>query len=71
MNNHNKKRWILAPLGLVLIGAGLSMAIDAGFRKWNHEDWFLYGTSALVVFNSGICIFGRAVAEYVWMKKND
>ena len=51
------KRWIIqAPIGLVFIGAGLCMAIDAGNIKVSGGSWFLYGTSALVVFNSGICL---------------
>jgi hypothetical protein len=60
-----KKHLFLAPAGLVLIGAGLSMAIDAGFVRASGGAWVLYGTTALVVFNSGICLFGRAVVEQV------
>ncbi len=53
----NKKRWILqATLGLLLTGAGLSMAIDAGLTKNQGGDWFLYGTSALMVFQAGLCL---------------
>jgi hypothetical protein len=41
----NKTRWILqASLGLLLTGAGLSMAIDAGLIKLQGGDWFFYGT---------------------------
>ena len=43
------KRWVIqAPVGLILIGAGLSMAIAAGNVKAAGGNWFLYGTSALV-----------------------
>ena len=53
----NNKRWILqATLGLLLTGAGLSMAIDAGLTKNQGGDWFLYGTSALMVFQAGLCL---------------
>lgn len=53
----NKIRWILqATLGLLLTGAGLSMAIDAGLTKNQGGDWFLYGTSALMVFQAGLCL---------------
>ncbi len=53
----DKKRWLLqATAGLVLIGAGLSMAIDAGMQKQNGQAWIAYGTMALVIFNSGICL---------------
>lgn len=50
-------KWLFqSTLGLVLTGAGLSMAIDAGFEKYAGHPWLLYGTLALVVFNSGICV---------------
>lgn len=53
----NKTSWLLqATLGLLLTGAGLSMAIDAGFERYNGHAWVLYGTIALVVFNAGLCI---------------
>jgi hypothetical protein len=52
-----KNSWMLqSTLGLILTGAGLSMAIDAGFQKYAGNPWILYGTIALVIFNSGICI---------------
>lgn len=52
-----KTRWLLqSTLGLILIGAGLSMAIDAGFEKYKGQPWLMYGTLALVVFNSGVCV---------------
>lgn len=53
----NKTRWILqASLGLLLTGAGLSMAIDAGFTKFQGGDWFYYGTGSLIVFQAGLCL---------------
>lgn len=55
----------MAPLGLVLMGAGLSMAIDAGSVKATGGSWFWYGTISLIVFNSGICIFGSSIIEKV------
>jgi len=68
-NKNHKKRWIIfSPLGLVLIGAGLSMAIDAGFYRMSGAetiDWILYGTAALIVLNSGLSFFGQAIIEKV------
>lgn len=65
----HRKRWLtFAPLGLFLIGAGLSMAIDAGFYRMRGAatiNWVLYGTSALIVFNSGLSFFGQAVIEKI------
>lgn len=53
----NKTRWMVqAVAGLLLTGSGLSMAIDAGITKFQGGDWFLYGTSALVVFQAGLCL---------------
>jgi len=50
-----------APLGLIFVGAGISMAIDAGIHKSQDQDWFFYGTFSLVLVNAGLCIFGDAV----------
>lgn len=61
-----KTRWLLqSTLGLVLTGAGLSLAIDAGFEKYAGHPWLLYGTLALVVFNSGLCVTIDAGLRYV------
>jgi hypothetical protein len=58
------RRWLIQAVGgLVTIGAGLSMAIDAGTVKAAGGAWFWYGTAALVVFNSGICLVADAVAH--------
>ncbi len=61
-----KTRWLIqAPLGLILVGAGLSMTIDAGSVKASGEPWFWYGTAALVVFNSGLCVFGDSIIHQI------
>ena len=60
------KTWFWqAPLGLVLVGAGLSMAIDAGPCTADGQPWFWYGSFALVVFDAGLCVFGGAVIQRV------
>jgi hypothetical protein len=41
--------------GLLLTGAGLSLAIDAGISKMQGGEWFGYGTLALIVFQAGLC----------------
>jgi hypothetical protein len=68
-----KQKWLFFTiLGLILIGAGLSLAIDAGlYRIQNPEgwSWIYYGTFALVVFNSGICCFGQGVIYKVKLEK--
>ncbi|PSR14811.1 MAG: hypothetical protein DA408_10110 [Bacteroidetes bacterium] len=63
------QRWLLqAPLGLVLVGLGLSLVADAALYKFQGAatwSWVAYGTVALVVFNSGLCVFGDAILQRV------
>ncbi len=60
-----KMKWLVqSTMGLILTGAGLSMAIDAGFEKFAGNPWVLYGTFALIVFNSGMCITIAAGIKY-------
>jgi hypothetical protein len=63
------KWWLFSSSGLMLVGLGLSMAIDAGSKRYSGEPWFAYGTCALIVFNSGISLFGQAVIEFIRWKK--
>ena len=70
MRASRKTKWLLFSIsGLLLTGLGLSLAIDAGIDKSNDLAWVMKGTIALIIFNSGLSLFGRAVAEYSWMKK--
>ena len=56
MKNKSVIRWLLQAVGgLLLTGAGLSMAIDAGLAKSQGAEWFWYGTVALIVFQAGLC----------------
>ena len=52
---------LLAGAGLALVGAGLSVAVDAGSRRAAGRPWFTRGTAGLVVLGSGLSIFGDAV----------
>jgi len=62
MNSPNKKRWLIqAVSGLLLTGSGLSMAIEAGLSKMQGGNWFWYGTIALIVFQSGLCLLVDSV----------
>lgn len=55
-------KWMaFAPIGLALMGAGLSMAVDAGALKAQGEGWFWYGTGALSVFNAGAVFLAESV----------
>jgi len=58
-----KWKW-LAPLGLTLIGAGMSITGEAIILKSEAVEWWkwvLSGTLGLTILNSGIAIFGEAV----------
>lgn len=58
------KKLILPGFSLALIGMGLSVSIEAGFRKWNDQqswEWILMGTVGLVIFNAGLSLFGEAI----------
>lgn len=62
-------RWLIqAPLGLILIGAGLCFLVESGTMKhdgapfWN---WFWAGTGSLIVINAGICIFGDSIVQRI------
>lgn len=61
----SKRRWLLqATLGLLLLGAGLSMTIDSAFVRESGKslgEWFPYATGALIVFMSGLSVFVDAV----------
>ena len=65
----NKKKWLIqAPVGLALVGFGLCLLTEAGNTKFGGADWTVwvpYGTLALVVFNSGLSIFGNAILHRV------
>ncbi len=50
-----------APLGLLLMGLGLSIIGDATSNKAKGKGWFLKGTLGLIVFNAGAAVFGEAV----------
>ena len=63
------KRWlVLAPLGLILIGAGACCIAESAILKYAEAttwQWVMAGTGSLIVFNAGICLFGDAVIARV------
>lgn len=63
---HKKKWLLLAPGGLVLVGAGACLVDWAGSLKTQGAPpakWLAAGTAALVVLNAGISVFGQGVVE--------
>jgi hypothetical protein len=63
------RRWLLqAPLGLIFTGFGACLIAEAANLKFEGANtliWVGYGTMALVVFNSGLSIFGGAILHRV------
>lgn len=61
------RKWLLrAPLGLVLVGFGACLIAESALLKAAGADtgtWVAAGTGALVVFNSGLCLFGDAILQ--------
>ena len=58
--------WLgLAPLGLILVGLGFSIAGDAMIRKSKSQSWFARGTFGLILLNSGISLVGEAVRQRI------
>ena len=61
-------RKIFAPLGLALIGFGVSVTAHAAelrVAKAPFWTWFWRGTVGLVILNSGVAFFGEAVKRQV------
>jgi hypothetical protein len=63
------RRWLIqAPVGLVLVGFGVSLVAEAAMTKYDGAatwTWVGYGTLALVVLNSGLCLFGDSILHRV------
>jgi hypothetical protein len=67
-----KAKWLIFSVtGLLLTGFGLSLAIDAGMNKFSNDPWIAEGTIALIIFNTGLSVFGKAIAEFVWLKRDN
>jgi hypothetical protein len=57
MPNKDFRRWFIQSVtGLLLTGAGLCLAIDAGFQRASGGTWVAYGTFSLAVFQAGLCL---------------
>jgi hypothetical protein len=60
-----RTKWLLlAPTGVLLVGAGLCVCIDAAFDMHGtapFSRWFLKGTYGLILFNGGLSLFGTGM----------
>jgi multidrug transporter EmrE-like cation transporter len=64
MQEHYEQWNRKAPLGLICIGAGLSLVTHAAALKNRGQSfwvWGVLGTIGLVIANSGIALFGDSV----------
>ena len=52
---------LLAPSGLLLVGAGVCVVTDAAVRRARRRPWGVPGTVGLVTLNAGLSLFGEAV----------
>lgn len=69
--NHQRLWLVFAPLGLALIGFGVSVTLYAGelrVQDAGFQAWFLWGTCGLVILNSGVACFGEAVKHRVLLE---
>lgn len=61
-----KKKWLtFGGIGLALVGAGFSVAVDAAFIRLANPSgwgWIIQGTIGLCIFNAGLSFFGEAIA---------
>ncbi len=67
--NKHYRRWLYqAPIALVLVGFGACLIAEAAMAKYDGTNtwyWVGYGTLALIVFNSGLSLFGDAILHRV------
>lgn len=68
-----RKKWLIyAVSGILLMGFGLSVLGSSSHAKFEGEPffyWFLMGTGGLVLFFSGLSIFGQAVVYKGFLDK--
>jgi hypothetical protein len=69
------RKWqLFAPLGLALIGLGLSLlghSIGIKISGASSLVWFSWGTVSLLCINAGIAIFGEALKARVLYELKD
>ena len=66
MQEHYDKWKIMAPLGLMMIGLGFSLAgHGTNLKGQKKPGWVLFGTLGLLILNAGISVFGDSVKHRV------
>ncbi len=67
-NKHYRRWFWQAPIGLVIFGFGACLVAEAAMTKYSGAplfEWIAYGTFALIVLNSGLCVFGDSILHRV------
>ncbi len=64
-----RTKWLVfSPLGLTLVGLGLSLTLEAARLKSAGELWFWLGTLGLGVVNAGLAFFGDGLKSRVLLE---
>jgi hypothetical protein len=64
-----RTKWLIfSPLGLSLVGFGLSLTLEAARLKSLDEPWFWLGTLGLCVVNAGLAFFGDGIKSRVLLE---
>lgn len=65
---HLTKWRTFAPLGLTLVGFGVSVVSHTVERRISGApfwDWFVWGTAGLILLNAGLTFFGESIKHRV------
>lgn len=65
---HLMKWRTFAPLGLTLVGFGVSVVSHTVERRVagaSFGDWFVWGTAGLILLNAGLALFGESIKHRV------
>lgn len=66
--NLQTKWLVFSPVGLTLVGFGLSLTLEAARAKNAGEPRFWLGTLGLCVVNAGLAFFGDGVKSRVLLE---
>ncbi len=62
MNDHYERWNRYSPLGLLMLGLGMSVIGDATITKAKGKrGWVFKGTVGLILFNAGLAVFSEGV----------
>ena len=56
MKKNNAFSYLIAVLGILIFSAGLCVLGESIIQKINEQNWFLIGTIALILINTGLSL---------------